>query len=66
MTQPKSTPEKPQSPATPDEKDTSSTPERDGFFRRVRRELNPEPVHQSEDEEIVIMPGEGAEPNEGT
>ncbi|MEG3955258.1 hypothetical protein [Microcoleus sp. herbarium2] len=66
MTEPTPTPETQNSPVAPDEKNTSSPPERDGFFRRVRRELNPEPVHPSEAEEIVIMPGEGAEPNEGT
>jgi hypothetical protein len=54
MTEPTPTP-KQNSPAAPDEK-TSPTEERDGFFRRVRRELKPEspPVHPSEREEIVV------------
>jgi hypothetical protein len=53
MTEPTPTPEQ-NLPAAPDE-DTSS-PERDGFFRRVQRELKPAPppVHPSEAEEIVI------------
>jgi len=57
-----STPKPPNSP-TPDSEETrpdeTSPPERDGFFRRVRRELKPKPVHPSEAEEIVIMPGQG-------
>jgi hypothetical protein len=47
MTEPTPTPEQ-NLPAAPEE--------RDGFFRRVRRELKPEspPVHPSEQEEIVV------------
>jgi hypothetical protein len=54
MTEPTPIPEQ-NSPADPDKK-TSPPEERDGFFRRVRRELKPEvpPVHPSEAEEIVI------------
>jgi len=57
MTESKPTPEKQNLPATPDE--NTSSPERDGFFKRVRRELKPEPVHPSEAAEIVIMEGDG-------
>jgi len=60
MTEPTPTPEQ-NLPAAPDKK-TSSPEERDGFFRRVRRELKPEvppvhpsePVNPSEAKEIVI------------
>jgi hypothetical protein len=59
MTTPKPTPETQNSPAAPAEETrndaNTSTPERDGFFKRVRRNLNPEPIHPSEAEEIVIM-----------
>jgi len=61
MTTPKPTPETQNSPAAPDEKTPQSAdantsfPQRDGFFKRVRRELNPEPVNPSEAKEIVIM-----------
>jgi hypothetical protein len=61
MTTPKPTPETQNSPAAPDEKTSQSADantsfsQRDGFFKRVRRELNPEPVHPSEAKEIVIM-----------
>lgn len=62
MTEPTPTPEK-QNPPTPDSEETrqsadanTSTPERDGFFKRVRRELNPEPIHPSEAKEIVVDP----------
>ena len=61
MTEPKSTAETQNLPAAPAEEATTSTPERDGFFKRLRRGLNPEPIHPSEAEEIVIMPGEGGE-----
>jgi hypothetical protein len=62
MTEPTpTTPEKQNLSATPDSdkaaKDNSSTPERDGFFRRVRRELK---QHPTEAEEIVVdSEGEG-------
>jgi hypothetical protein len=54
MTEPNPTPEEPNSPAAPDE--NTPSPERDGFFRRVRQQFKPEvpPVHPSEAEEIVI------------
>jgi hypothetical protein len=54
MTEPTPTPEQ-NLPAAPDE-NTSPPKERDGFFRRVQRELKPEspPVHPSEQEEIVV------------
>jgi hypothetical protein len=59
MTTPKPTPASPDSEKTlPNSGDNTSPPERDGFFRRVRRGLNPEPIHPSEAEEIVIMPDE--------
>jgi len=62
MTTPKPTPETQNSPADPAEETrndaSTSTPERDGFFKRVRRKLTPEPVHPSEAEEIVIMDGD--------
>jgi len=61
MTEPTPTPAKQNLSATPDsegarQNENSSTPERDGFFKRVRRGLNPElpPVHPSEAAEIVI------------
>lgn len=59
MTEPTPTPEQRNSSAPPAADANSSTPERDGFFKRVRRELNPEPIHPSEAEEIVIMDGDG-------
>jgi hypothetical protein len=52
-TEPTPTPKQQNSPAAPDE--NISSPERDGFFRRVQRVLKPAPT---EAEEIVIMPGE--------
>jgi hypothetical protein len=54
MTEPTPTPEQQNSPAAADE--NTSTPERDGFFRRVQRVIKPEspPVHPSESEEIVV------------
>jgi hypothetical protein len=60
MTEPKPTPPEQNLPASPAEETrnadaNTSTPERDGFFKRVRRNLNPEPIHPSEAEEIVIM-----------
>ena len=63
MTEPKPTPQEQNLPAFPAEETrnadaNTSTPERDGFFKRVRRELNPEPIHPSEAEEIVIMDGD--------
>jgi len=57
MTEPTPTPEQQNSPTTPDSeeagKDNSSTPERDGFFKRVRRGFA-KPIHPSETEEIVV------------
>lgn len=61
MSEPTPTPEKQDSP-TPGSEETrqndadknTSSPERDGFFRRVRRGLH-EPIHPSEAEEIVVM-----------
>jgi hypothetical protein len=63
MTTPKPTPETQNSPAAPAEETrnadaNTSTPERDGFFKKVRRKLAPEPIHPSEAEEIVIMDGD--------
>jgi hypothetical protein len=60
MTEPKPTPQEQNLPASPAEETrnadaNTSTPERDGFFKRLRRELNPEPIHPSEAAEIVIM-----------
>lgn len=56
MTEPTPTPEKQNLSATPDSQEAnqdknSSTPERDGFFKRVRRGLKP---HPTEAEEIVV------------
>ena len=55
MTEPTPTPEKQNPPAAPnsDQDENSSTPERDGFFKRVRRGLH-EPIHPSEAKEIVV------------
>ena len=54
MTTPTPTPEKQNSPDSGDSEET--TPAGTGFFHRVRRELNPpEPIHPSEEAEIVIM-----------
>jgi len=55
MTQPTPTPKEQNPPATPDSKEAgqdenSSTPERDGFFKRVRRGK----PHPTEAQEIVI------------
>ena len=62
MTTPKPTPEKQNLSATPNSEESgqenSSTPERDGFFKRVRRGLH-KPIHPSETEEIVVDMGEG-------
>ena len=65
----KPTPEEQNSPAAPDaekpSQENSSTPERDGFFKRVRRGLH-EPIHPSEAKEIVVdMEGEGEGEGEG-
>ena len=55
-----STPKPPNSQPNPDSEETiqnpadeTSPPERDGFFKRVRRVLH-EPVHPSEAAEIVV------------
>ena len=53
MTEPTPTPEKQNSPAAPDADENAT-----GFFNRVQRELNPEPIHPSEKAEIVIMEGD--------
>jgi len=55
MTTPKPTPQEQNLPAAPDE-NSSPTEKRDGFFRRVQRVFNPEPlpVHPSEAAEIVV------------
>jgi hypothetical protein len=54
MTEPTPTPKEQNPPATPDSKkpgqENSSTPERDGFFKRVRQGK----PHPTEAEEIVI------------
>jgi hypothetical protein len=50
-----STPEKQNSPAAPDNADKKSAEEGTGFFNRVRRNLNPEKTHPSEEQEIVVM-----------
>jgi hypothetical protein len=57
MTEPTPTPETQNLPAAPDE----NTEERDGFFRRVRRELRPDspPVNPSEAAEIVVEDEDG-------
>jgi len=69
MTVPTPTPETQNSPAAPDE-NTPQPEERDGFFRRVQRVLNPvsPPVHPSEREEIVIdlPPIKRTDPDEPT
>ena len=60
----------PDSEETPQDADVSTSPpepERDGFFRRVRRELQPKPIHPSEAEEVVVMedlPAAKVEPDE--
>ena len=74
MTKSNSTPKPPNSQSTPDSDQTpqdadanTSPPERDGFFRRVRRELQPKPIHPSEAEEVVVMedlPAAKVEPDE--
>jgi hypothetical protein len=68
MTVPTPTPKEQNPPAAPDE--NTSPPERDGFFRRVRRVFNPvsPPVHPSEREEIVIdsPPIKRTDPDEQT
>jgi hypothetical protein len=56
MTAPTPTPEKQNSSEPGDSKETTPTPAgTTGFFHRVRRELNPEPIHPSEEAEIVLM-----------
>jgi hypothetical protein len=52
MTEPTPTPQEQNLPASPDSKEAgnSSTPERDGFFERVRQGK----PHPSEKDEIVI------------
>lgn len=64
-TEPK--PEKQNPPAAPDEEtrndaadENASSPERDGFFKRVRGVLR-QPIHPSEAEEIVIMEGDSSQ-----
>ena len=65
MTEPTPTPKEQNLPVSPAEEtrqnaadENTSSPERDGFFKRVRRELRPAPT---EAEEIIIMPGEEGE-----
>jgi hypothetical protein len=55
MTEPTPTPEKQDPPAAPDSEKTRPNPDATGFFKRVRQELDPEPVHPSERDEIVVM-----------
>ena len=56
MTTPKPTPETQNSSEAPDSEETRPA-DATGFFKRVRRGLNPEekPIHPTEAEEIVIM-----------
>jgi len=50
------TPEKQNLSEPEDSEETSPTPAgTTGFFHRVRQGLNPEPIHPSEEAEIVIM-----------
>jgi hypothetical protein len=51
MTTPTPTPEEENSPQAP----ATETPRTTGFFKRVQRELNPEPMHPSEAAEIVVI-----------
>jgi hypothetical protein len=56
MTTPTPTPEKQNSSEPGESEDTTPTSaDTTGFFHRVRRELNPAPIHPSEEAEIVIM-----------
>jgi hypothetical protein len=56
MTEPKNpTPEEQNLPASPDNADQKTSEEGTGFFNRVRRNLNPEKTHPSEEHEIVVM-----------
>ena len=60
MTESKPTPEQ-KPPASPNSEETQQNPaderpRKTGFFNRVRRELNPEPIHPSEAAEIVVDP----------
>ena len=55
MTEPNPPQQEQNLPASPAADANTSTPERDGFFKRLRRKLNPEPIHPSEAAEIVIM-----------
>ena len=59
MTNPNSTPEKQNQSPTPEEElsDSVELPKR-GFFDRIQRGLKAEPVHPSEEKEIVIMSDE--------
>ena len=54
MTTPTPTPEKQNSSEPGDSEETTPTGTT-GFFHRLRRELQPEPIHPSEATEIVIM-----------
>jgi hypothetical protein len=62
-TEPKPTPKQSESPDSEETRqnpgDETSTPERDGFFKRVRRKLQSKPIHPSEEAEIVVMEGDG-------
>jgi hypothetical protein len=60
MTTPNPTPEKQNSPESPDSERTRPTPSATGFFNRAQRILHPEPqpeppIHPTEAAEIVIM-----------
>jgi hypothetical protein len=57
MTTPTPTPEKQNLSEPGDSEETTPTPAgTTGFFHRVRRKLNPEPIiHPSEEAEIVLM-----------
>jgi hypothetical protein len=62
MTTPTPTPEKQNSSEPGDSDETTPTPAGNtGFFHRVLRELKPQPMHPSEEAEIVIMEEGGSE-----
>ncbi|MEG4634659.1 hypothetical protein QUB56_34795 [Microcoleus sp. AR_TQ3_B6] len=50
MTTPTPTPQEENSPQAP----ATETPRTTGFFNRVQRQLNAEPMHPSEEKEIVV------------
>ena len=55
MAEPTPTPEKQIPPAAPNNGAQKSSEEGTGFFNRLRRTLNPEKTHPSEEQEIVVM-----------